>query len=727
MRRRVVLVLAVCLVVAGLVTPISAAGASTVDHAGGDEAVLGSTVGTLQAENNTTAVRHRDPDATDEAGNLAAIRGQLAGRMGEITVDCSEGIRIGNYDACDEMNGSYSDALSKYVDVTGRDAGGTEDGTQSAEDYRELQRETRELANETQQFQQTYREYREARRNGNTTRVRRLARELLELREGIQRTGTNVSRSANDVGNRTGISLAAVEQNTQAVTANVTNTTETVVVDVFVPTAMTVSRVGQGNVSARDPLVVTGRVQTANGTAVPNGTVVLATGPGRGARLIDRTRVAVNESGAYRLTYRPTTIPPGERTLSLRYQPPLASVYLPANGTVDTTIEQIRAQLAVGETPETLRYRDEIRAVARVTGGEGESIALQRVPLALRVDGQTLAGAETNGTGDAVLRSRLPAGITPGNRTLTVAGATRGRAVIVGSISRDVRVAPTEAALDARAVQTSAGARTIRVVGRLRADGQGVPAQDLGVRVDGRLVTTLETNATGHYRKTVTVPNASFPATGTGDVGVVVTFDGAGTNLESTRVRQQLTLQRGATASSGGVFDQVVGFVEANPAVVAGGVVLGLLFVAGAFLFLRRRGDEASESVVAAESSAGGADDGGTEGDVERGPGVEAVQEALGDGAYARAVLSGYAAVRRGLPVPEQSSVTHWEFYRRASEAGLSERQLEALRDVTEAFERVSFAGQTPDEDEAASIVETVRNALGDGSDTSVDAARADD
>ncbi len=647
--------------------------------------------------------------------------------MGEITVDCSEGIRIGNYDACDEMNGSYSDALSKYVDVTGRDAGGTEDGTQSAEDYRELQRETRELANETQQFQQTYREYREARRNGNTTRVRRLARELLELREGIQRTGTNVSRSANDVGNRTGISLAAVEQNTQAVTANVTNTTETVVVDVFVPTAMTVSRVGQGNVSARDPLVVTGRVQTANGTAVPNGTVVLATGPGRGARLIDRTRVAVNESGAYRLTYRPTTIPPGERTLSLRYQPPLASVYLPANGTVDTTIEQIRAQLAVGETPETLRYRDEIRAVARVTGGEGESIALQRVPLALRVDGQTLAGAETNGTGDAVLRSRLPAGITPGNRTLTVAGATRGRAVIVGSISRDVRVAPTEAALDARAVQTSAGARTIRVVGRLRADGQGVPAQDLGVRVDGRLVTTLETNATGHYRKTVTVPNASFPATGTGDVGVVVTFDGAGTNLESTRVRQQLTLQRGATASSGGVFDQVVGFVEANPAVVAGGVVLGLLFVAGAFLFLRRRGDEASESVVAAESSAGGADDGGTEGDVERGPGVEAVQEALGDGAYARAVLSGYAAVRRGLPVPEQSSVTHWEFYRRASEAGLSERQLEALRDVTEAFERVSFAGQTPDEDEAASIVETVRNALGDGSDTSVDAARADD
>jgi len=716
-RRRVVLVLVLALALASIVPPVSAAGASTSGGAGpGEFAALDSHVGALQAENNTTAVRHRDPEETDQNGDLAAVRGQLAGRMGEITVDCSEGIRIGNYDACEELNGSYSDALSKYVDVTGRDAGGTENDSESAESYRDLQEEQQEFANETQQFRQTYREYREARRNGNTTRARRLARELLELQGSIQRTGTNVSRTSNDIGNQTGVSLVAVRQNTAAVTANVTNTTNTVVTAVFVPTTVTATREAQGNVSASDPLVLTGQVRMANGTTVRNGSVVLATGPGRGSRVVDRTRVTVDESGSYRLTYRPTTIRTGDRTLSVWYRPPATSVYLPANETVDATVEGVRATLSVGETPGSLRYRDRVRAVASVTTDGSEPIDLQGVPLRLHVDGRTLGAARTNATGAAVLESRLPAGIASGDRTLTVAGATRNRAVTVDPVRRSVRVAPTETALDARAVQTAVGERSVRVVGRLQADGQGVPGQELEVRVDGRLVRTIETNATGYYRGTVTVPNASFPATGSEQVGVVVAFDGAGTNLEAARVRQQLTMRSGGTVSSEGAFGRAVGFVASNPAVVAAGGILSILLVAGVFVLLRRRdgGETVDDAAVGAGYSGGSSDDGGTVGGGGHGLGVEAVQEALSDGAYARAVLSGYAAVRRGLPVTEGSSVTHWEFYRRASEAGLSEAQLEALRDVTEAFEQVSFAGRAPDESEAASVVEAVRNALGE-------------
>jgi hypothetical protein len=211
-----------------------------------------------QQENNTT-VRHEDPDETNEDGDLSRVSGVLAGQLGEISVDCSEGIRVGNYDACEELDedGEYGDALSKYVDVSGRDGGGGGDGSGDGDDdsgsdgpFGDLQEEQQEFANETREFRQTYQEYQEARRNGNISRARQLARELLELREDIQRTGTNVSRSANEVSNQTDVSLAPVEENTLAVTRNVSNTTETVVTTVFLPTTMTTTREGTGNISA---------------------------------------------------------------------------------------------------------------------------------------------------------------------------------------------------------------------------------------------------------------------------------------------------------------------------------------------------------------------------------------------------------------------------------------------------------------------------------------------
>jgi hypothetical protein len=711
-RRRVAVVLVLALTLAGVAPPAGGTTAAGVSDGARGFPAVESNVGALQAENNTT--RHRDPETVGEDGNLAAIRSNLAGRMGEISVDCSEGIRVGNYDACEELNGSYSDALSKYVDVTGREAGGNEDDSESAESFDDLQEEQREFANETREYRRTYREYREARRNGNTTRARRLARELINLNRDIQRTGGNVSRTSDEVTNLTGVSLVAVRQNTEAVSANVSNTTNSVITVVFVPTAMTATRTGTGAISARDPLVVTGEVRTADGAPVANGSVVLTAGPGRDSRVVARTEVAA-DNGTYRLQYRPTAIRTGDRTLSVRYRPTATSVYLPANESVAATVEGIRANVSLGTVSDEARYRDPVRADVRLTTiADGEQLGLQGVPLDLRVDGRTLADGRTNPSGALALAPRLPAGVGSGDRTLTLVGPTSNRAVTIESVRRPLRVDSTATTLDARAVQTGAGARSLRVVGQLRARGQGVPGQELEVRIDGRLVRTLETNATGDYRRTVPIPNASFPATGRDAVDVVVAFDGAGTNLEGASASRQVTVRSGEVASADGRLARPLAFMWANPFVVgAAGIAITGLLAAGVFVLLRRRGAEDSTGGVEGGAKASGSD-GSKRGASEKlsEADVETVREALSDGAYARAVLSGYATLRRGLPVTDAPSVTHWEFYRRASESGLPEAQLDALRDVTEAFEQVSFAGRPPDEAEAASVVEAVRNAL---------------
>lgn len=729
--RRVALALVFALALTAVVPPAVASGANGSAGTAQEFDGVEPRVGALQ-QNNTTAVRHEDPDETDEAGDLGGVSSHLAGRMGEISVDCSEGIRVGDYDACEELdeNGEYGDALSKYVDVTGRDGGGSgdDDGDDgSDESFRDLQQEQQEFANETQRFQRTYQEYQEARRNGNTTRARRLARELLELREEIQESGQNVSRASNDIENGTGVSLDVVEQSTQAVTANVTDTTNTVVTEVFIPTAMTATREGKGNVSAREPLVVTGQVRTANGTAVGNGSVVVATGPRRGSRVVQRTRVPVNDAGGYELTYRPTTVRTGNRTMSMRYEPPATSVYLGANETVSTTVEEVQANLSVSDTTGERRYREPVRATARVTvTDDGESLALREIPLRLALDGRTLGTGATNTSGVAVLGARLPASIATGNRTLSVDGPSSGRAVTVAPARRGVRVVVSEPRLQARAVPTGTGQQSVRVVGQLRAQGAGVPGRELEVSIDGRFVTTLETNATGDYRETLTVPNASFPATGQESVDVVVAFDGSGTNLESASTREEVALQSGATASSDGLLSRITGFVQSNPVAVGGVALFGLLAAGGLVLVRRRSEGESADASEAGEVPTASTDDGDAVDDARHDSSVEAVREALSDGAHARAVLSGYATVRRGLPVTDAPTVTHWEFYRRAAESGLSASQLAALRDVTEAFERVSFAGQTPDETEASTVLERVRDAL-EGDEGDVDPAGADD
>ena len=734
------LVVTVALLLAGAVPPAGGAtggasaggagapGASGVDGGEGI-ASLDAAPMAQQAENNTT-VRHRDPESVEEEeGNLAGIQRRLGGQMRNVTVDCSQGIQVGDFDACEDLNGSYSDSLSKYVEVTG---GGDTNGSRTAEEYRDLREGTSRLASQVQRFRETHRAYREARANGNTSRARRLARDMLTLEERIQRTGADVTSSADAIANRTDRSSDDIRENTRAVTANVTNTTRTVADAMFVRTGMTATRSGAGPVSAEDPLVVTGRVRTENGSTVRNGSVVLATGPGPGAAVLNRTRAHLNESGGYELSYRPTAIRPGNRTLSLRYQPPPTSVYREANASVNATVERVRVALAVRSTPERLRYNESMAVGATVATAGDESVALGGAPLALRIDGRTLTTNRTGRNGTTQLRARLPAEVANGTRPLTVGVPSGGeRAVTVESVERQVRIRSTATTLDLRTVETAPGARSVRVTGRLTAREGGVPGQSVAVRVDDQLVSTPETNATGHYRGTVTVPNASYPASGRAAVGVVAAFDGTGTNLEATRARQEVTLGSGGTASSDGELNRLVGFARANPTVTGAGAVatVGLLAGAGFLLVRRRRERDAGESPAeGASASAPGVSGGrgGAASGAAVGPDVETVREALSEGAYTRTILSGYAALRGGLSVGASPAVTYWEFYRQASEAGLPESQLDALRDVTEAFERVSFAGEAPDEETAVAVLERVRAALGEG-ESGVDAAGADD
>jgi len=689
----------------GLVAPPAVAGVTAPGAADPATAPLGTVaspaaVGTvgIAAANNTT-VRHRNPDRRDGDGDLAAVRDHLAGEMREIVVDCSRSVGVGEFEPCEGLNGSYGDALSKYVEVSRETAGDGDDRT--ARSFRRTRREGREYARTVREFRETYESYREAREGGNTSRARRTARELRALAADAERTGGNLTRSLGNL-TRSGTDVGPASRAVNDTTANVSRTVAGIEGDLFVATETT-ARANASAVSFRDPLVVTGRVTTANGTAVAGATVGLS-------RLLNgtvgervRARARTNATGHYRLSYRPVTVPAGSVPVAVRLLPAAESPHLPSNATFAARIEQVRAELTVLSAPATAAYGDRLRVRVRVTTGDtAAGTPVDGLPVAAHVGEHRLGSARTDGDGEAPPGGRLPAAVPAGERTLVVGFETVDRAIapVTESIGLDVRETGTTLSATARTENGS-----LAVHGRLRTvDGRRLTDRPVRVVVDGRSLGSLRTNATGAFERRLGVPDAVRPDEGAAERTVRFVFDEAGGNLGRAETTATVTL--GAAAPS----DAVLG--DAATALALGAL---LLAAAGAALAVRRRssGEGPADPPV---TDRGGGPDGAA---VDPATALDAVRAAMDAGDYDLVTTAGYRAVRRALAdrVAAGPDATHWEFYGACAADGIDPERLEAIRGLTERFERVAFAPDGASRSVAAASLADAETVLGDAAD----------
>src|SRR5699024_6775858 len=138
---------------------------------------------------------------------------------------------------------------------------------------------------------------------------------------------------------------------------------------------------------------------------------------------------------------------------------------------------------------------------------------------------------------------------------------------------------------------------------------------------------------------------------------------------------------------------------------------LGFVFVFGALLSVLRRWlgitesdtEDAPSSTLASEST-------GTVDDQREGLRalLRAAREELSAGDADGAVGFAYTAVRRVLGRdPELGGArTHWEFLDACIDRGLGDRQLGALRRLTERYERATFSQRSVSTDTASSALE---------------------
>jgi hypothetical protein len=708
-RRTVVSLLLVTMVVVSVGLPL---GSAVVDGAGSVDGVAAQTDDA--PANNTTA--HENPESVDDEGNLSALQGWLSGRLSQSLVDCSEGLQVGRYDACNRSEGNYPEWLGKYVNVT-RDAdsgaGDADSGRNESAAFERAAENQSEYATEVRRFRRTVERYETARENGNTSKARRLARRAQRIATRVNGTGARLTRGYRTIANNTGEDLGPTIDTTRTITRNVTTTAESVGIEQFVNTTITATAAAR-RISFREPLRVTGEVRAANGTPLADRPVWLRAG--------NRTRrTTTNASGAYTITYRPALLSLDTQQVTLQYRPTNRSAYRGNETSVPVEVRQVEPSLRATGGPRAVGFGDRLNASGRL---HVDGTGVGAVPVAVSVDGHPLTFADgrrprTSSDGLFRVTTRLPKEVDTGRQAVRVALPVENRALGRANASIPVVVRSTPTALSVEAAQLSVNGSTVdgpvvRVRGRLTAaDGTPIPNESVALGVNGTPSAEATTGEDGRYTANVTVPEGVFAGrTGPLSASIGVGYDGAGTNLEPSRARTSLRLAVPAqpTGFLEGLFGRIADVPW--PFWLAIGGALALVGGYGVYRYRRRfvpdRADP-SDGERSMPSDDDRADDG------ERRSLLETARTRLSTGDPAGAVAVAYTAVRTRLrrDLGLTTAHTHWEFLDTCLQRDLGEHRLDALRRLTELYERAAFSRDSLSTDAAATALEAARTATG--------------
>lgn len=647
--------------------------------------------------------QHEHPDETGDDADLASVERWLGDNMGETHADCTEGINVGNFDACEDLDEEYKSYLDRYVTVAG-DVGG-EETEERAERFNETRQQQAELAELMQEFNRTYDDYRNARAAGNETRARAEARELRRLADRIREIGGELAVNFRELDGAVDADLNESANTTHQTTQGVVTLTNSAEQETFETTETIVSVDPVATFSK--PATVTGAVRNSTGEPLSNTTVVVSDGA-------EQRTVRTNARGQFRTIYRPTVVETGQRNLTVEYVPADTSEYLGSNATTTVEVRPVQPSVTITNATPSVRFNEIVSVEGTVQSGEQ---AVPGVPVAVYVGDQILTTTRTNEAGTFETATRLPASVPAGNRTLSVRASEPDHAISPSRARTQLKILPTSTNLSANAVYT-AGADDIRVKGQLTVDNATeVGERPLTISVDGKEYSTT-TNVNGRYALTINASDDQH--------NIVVRYDEPYTNLRAATADTSLDPKAGFTkeaiGTTAGIKDALVSFVRDSP-VLAGlvGLVLMVNAIIWPLVWRARRTDDTTET------------DGTEEGEPEQAALSEATEQDRSHALLAAArdhldkspkdaVQASYAAVRTGLADSSDDTAgakTHWEFYHSVTD-GLDGERASALRSVTEAFERATFAPDGIDSESAAATLDEAERCLtaGDGGTT---------
>lgn len=666
-------------------------------------AVLLTAGGAVAAEEHP---EHEHPDEVKDDEDLAALERWLGGRMGQVHADCTEGMRVGNFDACEDLDEDYESLLSRYVTVE-RET--TDEDERRAEQFEETRNKQSELADLMAEFDETLEAYQDARTDGDEARAREHARELRRLADRIEKLGGDVSVDLRGLDSTVPADLNESAEVTREETDKRVRVTEDIERETFDPTAINVTADSRAGFDA--PATVRGVVTDENGTAIQDARVIIVDDAENRTTLLeneafaealDRTTRA-DENGTYELEYRPTMTEVGTTNVTVLYVPDDGSEYLGSNASTHVVVDSTASNVSVTETSAEVAFDDNVTIKGDVRAA-GETVA--GVPVVVSVGGERLETVRTDEDGRFETDEPLPVTVPTGEVPVTVAASRDGRALEPSNSTASMTVAETDTDLS---LLTALVGNEIEISGRLTANNEAdIGERPLTVTIDGeeRSVTTDED---GRFSLSAAAADESHQ--------VVVEYDEPRENLAPSREESTVEPNRGVVGvllnAAQEFAETVVSAARASP-ILTVLLVGGLLANVGVGVFIWRRrwrstaGASAPADATAASEPSSGRDPAAARRETATSL-LEAARDRLERSPEA-AVQVCYAAVRSGLG-GDADGQTHWEFYNEFRD-DLEEGRAAALRSITESFEQATFTPTGIDLEDARSALDNAERCL---------------
>ena len=681
------------------VSPISDDGSPDISPVSSPPVHQQSTPESTNDSRNGSDVPHENPDEIDDEDELDRLLSYLSGRMNSKIGTSTVRLSRGEYAAAKAALGDgYTDSLGKYVDVEGET-----DRDGASERYETVQETHREYVDTVREFRETEREYRAAKRAGDDERARELARRLTRLANEGERQASTLGTAFESISNQTGGDLSESRTQVESIQANLSEQRDEIARLEFTDTRISVEP-HDSSISFSDPLVLTGTLETENGTPVDLTTARFAIGE-------QTIQTPVNATGSFTLTYRPVGVPVNASTLTVRYRPEDASMYRTSDRALPVSITQVDATARVSR-PQASAY-GYADSIALRTNVSVDGRPVGQYPVSAWMAGVEVSAGTTTTAGGLTLDGTIPAATPVGNTTVRVEPRRSDRAVTFDAVKKTVQIASEATTLDATA-RVSEG-RSLVVDGRLRTrEGDVVDGQPLTVTVGSRTVETT-TGESGAYRTTVDVP----PDVSVANATVTVAFDGDGTNLESTATTTDIEQSATGDTAEGGVLgggglDSGLPFAVMDLVWVAAGT--GLVGLLAVVLLRRRTGGGVPAPADTERTSPGGEGDGGPDAEPAALSELDSATAALSTGNPNDAVVVAYTAVRHAFAgvAGVDESATHWEFYQQCLDAGVGDA--DALEALTAGYESAAYSGRAVSEADAARLVERATTLVTDSS-----------
>jgi hypothetical protein len=704
--------------------PVHASSAAPTPGDAADGAFAGNpppafaTTGPPAPENNSS-VRHERRDRLDETGDQTALKRWLASSLSSQLEGSFIQLEQGEYERARSLLGdSYRKDLGKYVEVAGNTDDESDD--QAGEEFDEAQDQQDEYVTAVQQYRTTYREYEEAKRAGNETRARELARDLNDLQARIQQTGANLTASYDTLSSITAVDLSQANQTVTNTTGNITAQQREVRHATFTNTTLTITQ-RTATASFLKPVRLHGKLTAANGTRLADRQIVV--------RLSERTvRTRTTANGSFRVSLRPTLLPLGRQPVLIRYVPRASAVYLGTNTTVPVNIIQTTPTVSLSRTPSTVAFNETVAVDGRV---HAANVSAGGVPVQVAIGDTVLETTRTRANGRFTVRTPLPADVPAGEQSVHVTLPLADQALAPANASATVTVTSTPTQLSVTQPNTTDEPTTVTLQGTLTTlAGAAVAEESIQVRVANRTVATATTNQTGQYTVEVAADAlAAALAPNNTTVTVTAVYPGPG-NLDPSRAQTRVEVPAPARdaalgGETGSGMATVWRWLPAPPWLIVGGVIaLGILSgVVSRHFELGPWSHEATDATTATDSQAETpAEPQPTNSDTELPIGqplYENARDHLVAGQTDTAVQAAYAAVRQQTTdalewdAQDAATQTYWEFYYacRAHEA-ITDTQATALKQLTDDYEHAQFTSTATAADRATAAIDTAAEVL---------------